>query len=96
MARQNVMYDYSDEDDLDRHSPEPPMLSKIKAQVKIVTTMVAAAFMDKDSPLPLSKSVLSDLVNILPSLCALVFLSVLIVRNPIGDQTYGVLPSTPT
>lgn len=57
------MYQYSSVNDLDRHSFILLALSKIEARVKAVTTLPSGSFMDKDSPHPLRKNIVRDLVG---------------------------------
>lgn len=60
------MHQYSGVDNPDRHSSVPLALMEIEARVRVITTLSSGSFMDKDSPLPLSRDVVSTLVSFFP------------------------------
>lgn len=55
MVRQNLMWEYVDVDDPDRHSADDLSKIEIKAHVKDVTIGVLMDFMDGGWPLPLAR-----------------------------------------
>jgi hypothetical protein len=63
MAYQRLMHQYSGVNDPDRHSSVPLTLTEIKPRVKVVMALSSRSFMNEDSPLPLSKDVMSTLVS---------------------------------
>lgn len=60
------MHQYSGVDNPDRHSSVPLALMEIEARVRVITTLSSGSFMDEDSPLPLSRDVVSTLVSFFP------------------------------
>jgi hypothetical protein len=63
MAHQKSLHKYSGVNDNDCHSFEPLVLTEIEARLNTVTVLSSGTFMDEDSPLPLSKDVVSSLVS---------------------------------
>lgn len=65
MACQKLLYQYSSVNDPNRHSFMSLALSMIEARVKAITALPSGSFMDKDSPHPLRKNIVHDLVGFL-------------------------------
>jgi hypothetical protein len=89
------MHQYFGINDPNRHAFTPLASSKIETRVRVVMTLPLGSFMDEDSPHPLKKNIVCDLVDFL----LLVFFALFpFFCSGVGfarDWPHGALPSTP-
>lgn len=65
MAHQRPMHQFSGVNDPFCHAFTPLASSEIEARVRVVTALPSGSFMDEDSPHPLKKNIVCDLVDFL-------------------------------